>query len=266
MFTFTDDCIIGVEKIDEEHKHLFDLIAQTDAALKTNTDSIEKALQLLNDLKEYAKTHFAHEEAYMAQIHDPELTRQKREHFAFIEKVNSYHFTELTYESAKQIMLELLEFLSKWLMGHILGSDILIGQFKEDKKPAIPVFDDNFKTGIELIDNEHKTLFDIIARVHKTIETELVHDKFDAIMDILDELKEYTQVHFSDEEEYMRSIQYEGLAQQEILHQKFIDVLNDLDLNDIDNNQETYLYEFLNFLQNWLVNHILKVDKQIPQK
>ena len=85
-------------------------------------------------------------------------------------------------------------------------------------------------------------------------------------MDILDELKEYTRVHFADEENYMREIGYEGLAKQEILHQNFIDKLMELDLDDVDDNQEAYLYDFLEFLQNWLINHILKVDKLIPQK
>lgn len=265
MFTFTKDCLIGVSEIDEEHRKLFELIANIDSAVKSNDNPVDHAIILINELKQYAVSHFAHEEAYMESINDSELIRQKKEHAAFIEKINSYSYTDVTEESAKAIILELLEFLSKWLMGHILGSDILIGQFKQTQKPPIPVFDDSFKTGIELVDEEHKVLFDIIGKIHKTIQTELVHDKFDAILDILDELKEYTRVHFSDEENYMREIGYDGLAKQEILHQNFIDKLAELDLNDIDNNQETYLYDFLEFLQNWLINHILKVDKLIPR-
>ena len=266
MFTFTNDCLIGVSEIDDEHKKLFELIASIDTAIKSNDNPVANAMILINELKQYAVSHFAHEEAYMERINDPELARQKKEHSAFIEKVNSYSYADVTDESAKAIILELLEFLSKWLMGHILGSDILIGQFKQTEKPAIPVFDDSFKTGIELVDEEHKTLFDIIGKVHKTIQTELVHDKYDAIMDILDELKEYTRVHFADEENYMREIGYDGLAKQEILHQNFIDKLMELDLDDVDDNQDAYLYDFLEFLQNWLINHILKVDKLIPQK
>ena len=181
-------------------------------------------------------------------------------------RVNSYRLADVTDASAKELVLELLEYLSRWLMGHILGSDILIGKIEASEKTAAPVFTDRFKTGISLVDEEHKVLFDIIGKIYKTIGTELVHDKFDLILDILDELKEYTRVHFADEENYMREIGYEGLAQQEILHQKFIETLEDLNLDEVDDNQEAYLYEFLNFLQNWLVNHILKVDKLIPAK
>ncbi|MGN0432330.1 MAG: bacteriohemerythrin [Lachnospiraceae bacterium] len=266
MFTFTEDCLIGISEIDEEHKRLFELIANTDTALKSGDNAIANALLFINELKHYAVSHFAHEEAYMKRINDPELERQQKEHAAFLEKVNSYSFADITDESAKAIILELLEYLSKWLMGHILGSDILIGQFRQSEKPAVLVFDSTFKTGIPLIDEEHKTLFDIIGQVHITIQNELVHDKFDAIINILDELKEYTRVHFADEENYMRQIGYDGLAQQEILHQKFIDRLNELDLNDVDDNQESYLYDFLAFLQNWLINHILKIDKLIPRQ
>ena len=267
MFTFTKDCLIGVAEIDDEHKRLFELIGEVDDALKADADSVSTAMALLNELKQYAVTHFAHEEAYMASIKDPELPRQQKEHQAFVDKVNSYRFSDITDEAAaKELILELLEYLSRWLMGHILGSDILIGQFEASDKPAIPVFTEKFKTGIAIVDEEHKVLFDIIGKIHNAIDVELVHDKFDLILDILDELKEYTRVHFADEENYMREIGYEGLAQQELLHQKFIETLEDLNLDDVDENQESYLYEFLNFLQNWLINHILKVDKLIPVK
>ena len=267
MFTFTKDCLIGVSEIDDEHKRLFELIGEVDAALKADVDAVATAMGLLNEVKQYAVTHFAHEEAYMASIKDPELPRQQKEHQLFVNKVNSYSFSDITDDdSAKELILELLEYLSRWLMSHILGSDILIGQFEANDKPAVPVFTDEFKTGISVIDEEHQMLFDIVGKIHKAIEVELVHDKFDLILDILDELKEYTRVHFADEESYMKEIGYEGLAQQELLHQKFIETLDDLNLDDVDENQEAYLFECLNFLQNWLVNHILKVDKLIPVK
>ncbi|MGN0170395.1 MAG: bacteriohemerythrin [Lachnospiraceae bacterium] len=265
MFTFTKDCMIGVPEIDAEHRRLFELIAETDATLTNHQGSMDQAVLLINELKQYAVTHFSHEEAYMEKTNDPELNRQKAEHAAFIEKVKSYPYTSVTDESARGVMLDLLEYLSRWLVGHILGSDIMIGHFTKEERPTVPVFDDTFKTGIELVDEEHRKLFEIIGKIHATIEAELVHDKFDSIMEIIDELKDYTQFHFADEEEYMRRIGYDGLEKQQILHQSFVEKMKELNLDDVDENQEAYLYDFLEFLQNWLINHILKVDKLIPK-
>ena len=45
-----------------------------------HTDSNDRCTQithLLEELTQYADTHFAHEEAYMEQIRDPELIRQR---------------------------------------------------------------------------------------------------------------------------------------------------------------------------------------------
>lgn len=61
-------------------------------------------------------------------------------------------------------------------------------------------FTDKYKTGIELVDNEHKQLFDIIREVNDLIHEELLHDKYDEIMRLLAELRQYTEFHFSDEE------------------------------------------------------------------
>ena len=43
MFTFTKDCLIGVPEIDDEHRRLFELIGEVDAALKADVDSISES-------------------------------------------------------------------------------------------------------------------------------------------------------------------------------------------------------------------------------
>ena len=87
---------------------------------------------------------------------------------------------------------------------------------------------------------------------------------YDKIMDILNELKAYTIEHFSDEEEYMESIRYEGLAAQKRAHEAFVDKLENINLEKIDNDPQEYLQELLEFLLGWLINHILHTDKKIP--
>ena len=116
-----------------------------------------------------------------------------------------------------------------------------------------------------MVDEEHKRLFEIIEDTDKLIHAQLLHDKYDEIMRILDELKDYTVMHFQDEEMYMESIGYAGLEMQRMAHQAFIDKLNEINLDEMDDNQQEYLEELIQFLLGWLVNHILKMDKRIPK-
>jgi hemerythrin len=154
--------------------------------------------------------------------------------------------------------------MAKWLYHHILGSDIMIGKFTDKSAEDAFTFTDAYRTGIKFVDEEHKKLFDIIRETNDVIHAELLHDKYDAIINILNELKEYTVIHFSDEEKYMESISYEGLELQRIAHNAFVDRLNEIDLNDMDDNQSEYLDDLIEFLLGWLINHIQKMDKKIP--
>ena len=267
MYRFTEDCLTGIETIDEEHRRLFQLINESMELLKENGASKVIVKNLLKELREYAGTHFAHEEAYMEQIKDLELPRQRKEHAQFAVKVDSYKIADLTEEESGQAAQELLSFMAKWLYRHILSSDTMIGKMtSESKKEDAFAFTDQYRTGITLIDDEHRRLFEIIKETNDVIEAELVHDKFDAIVHILEELKDYTIMHFQDEERYMESIAYDGLALQRVAHTAFVDRINEINLDDVDDHQKEYLEELIDFLLAWLINHILKMDKLIPVK
>ena len=137
-----------------------------------------------------------------------------------------------------------------------------IAPIKEEEDPF--AFTDQYRTGIELVDEEHKRLFDIIRETDQVIHAELLHDKYDEIMRILAELKDYTVHHFQDEEEYMERIGYEGLPEQKRAHEAFVEKLTEINLDEVDDNQQEYLEELIAFLLGWLSNHILKADKKIP--
>ena len=207
----------------------------------------------------------------MEQIHDPELPRQQKEHAAFTAKMESIDPNSITGDNAPEIFKDLLTYLVRWLYRHILSSDMMIGKLSAEKSTATPAFDpfaftDEYRTGIDLVDDEHHRLFDIIRETNDLIRAELLHDKYDEIMHILTELKDYTEFHFNDEEAYMEQIHYPGLAAQKRAHTAFIERLVDIDLSeldDIDDNQQDYLKELVDFLLVWLSNHILKMDKDI---
>ena len=268
-YIFTDDCIIGNETIDNEHRNLFAALNEANkAALEGKADTAELARGFLKSLADYANTHFMHEEAYMESIDDPELTIQRMEHSAFIQRINDEMQEGITDENAKAKLNELLKFSAKWLYHHILGSDTLIGTtvrpVMDEDDDAIFEFTDRYLIGIDAIDNQHKRLFELIADIHDAAEaTKKGFDRYDFIMETLTELKEYTITHFDDEEEYMESINYPGLDAQRRAHRSFVEKISNIEFDELDENQEEYLSELSDYLITWLSQHILKMDAKI---
>lgn len=122
---------------------------------------------------------------------------------------------------------------------------------------------DEFYTGIEEVDREHAKLFEIIRSMYALVRNEYISDKYDAIISLLQELKEYTVVHFSHEEAYMESIGYKKLFSQKMDHQMFIKKLESVDLSEMDTHQDETIMDLLTFLYDWLDHHILEKDKLI---
>ena len=168
-----------------------------------------------------------------------------------------------------QELEDIMQYWVRWLFRHILYSDMMIGKGKTSESASENdpfAFSEKFLTGIDLIDSEHKILFDIIRQANDLIQANLLYDKYDEIMTILTELREYTEKHFRDEEDYMEKLQYPKLEEQKTAHNAFVEKLvhiNMKELDFIDDNQQEYLVELINYLLDWLTNHILGADKQI---
>lgn len=268
MYEFTEDCMIHIDQIDEEHRRLFQMLNEAFAMVQETEDVSAITLSLLSNLKNYAMTHFAHEEAYMESIHDPELPLQKTEHAMFAKKVNSFVPDTSSPEAAKESLNDLLTYLVRWLYRHILCSDMMIGKSLSSAENDPFAFTSKYMTGITLVDDEHRRLFEIIRETNDLIHEEFLHDKYDEIVRLMNELRAYTEFHFSDEEALMERIQYPGLDAQKRAHSAFIERLVEIDLNDLDemdDHQQEYLLDLIRFLLDWLTNHILACDCKIGE-
>ncbi len=122
-----------------------------------------------------------------------------------------------------------------------------------------------YYTGIDFIDEEHAKLFSIANRAYELLVNEFIPDKYDYIIEVINELKDYTQYHFNHEESYMESIGYKRLLSQKVAHDDFIERLGEYNADSIDENQKNSLLELLDFLNTWLVEHIFKKDKLIAE-
>jgi hemerythrin len=125
---------------------------------------------------------------------------------------------------------------------------------------------DDYRLGIDAIDEQHKHLFEIANQAYQLLLNNLRLDKYDSILAILDELKDYTVDHFHDEEKYMASIHYPKLLSHKVQHDDFIEKISSVELKAMDDNQDGFLLDILDFITNWLLNHILKTDRMYVSK
>ena len=273
MFNFTKDCFVGVVNIDKKRIEYFETL---NYALNEDgsKDYSLKLKNILDRLNSYVVEGFREEEEYMTKTVDKELELQVKEHRWFLEKFDEFKkkYTEITEETVEEELNKLIRFMIKWLYSHIVSKDTLISKpvsvnkNKADEREdnGLFAFTNKYVIGVEHIDAEHRRLFEIVKEANEVLHNDFMHDKYDQIINILEKLVEYTKVHFADEEAYMESINYDGLEAQKKAHAMFIEKVENINLEEVDENQDEYLGGLLNFLLDWLVNHILKMDKLIP--
>lgn len=117
------------------------------------------------------------------------------------------------------------------------------------------------ETGNSRVDEQHKRLFSLTNRISEAVGGQA---PLPEVSDLVAELVEYAQVHFSDEEKLMAtsSLPFEAQGRHIAAHRNFIERVGVIAAKtDLSQTQATG--EFLDFLVNWLVTHILKMDHQM---
>lgn len=128
MYEFKEEYLTGIERIDQEHKRLFE-IAEELYELKNEEfipDKYDNIRHILEELRDYTLTHFEHEEEYMKEIGYKRMFTQVSQHNALRETIGSWDL-DVIDEDQDQAIDEMLELITDWLVNHILNEDKLIG-------------------------------------------------------------------------------------------------------------------------------------------
>ena len=125
---------------------------------------------------------------------------------------------------------------------------------------------DEYSIGIKEIDEQHKQIFAIGNSAYELLKNDLGSDKYSKIVQVVEDLRQYTKYHFKWEENYMLQIKYKDYDNQKIEHDKFIKKINSYDLNKIHQNQDKYIENLLFFILDWTLDHILQKDRLIKEK
>jgi len=121
--------------------------------------------------------------------------------------------------------------------------------------------DEVYSVGIPEIDEQHKMLFNLVNTIHAAIYE---HKGTQACVGVLEELADYTRVHFALEEKLMQQGHFPGFEAHRVLHHNLVKEVIAL-LEEIHAGHAKISFQLLHFLRNWLKNHILGEDKKYAE-
>lgn len=122
-------------------------------------------------------------------------------------------------------------------------------------------WDATFSTNNDEIDAQHKTWIGILNTLHDAMINSEAEDVKKVKADALEAMVSYTRFHFKFEEDYMREINYPGLADHLKLHEDFIARIHKYD-NDMREGDLLLGTRIIKIMQEWLTEHILVEDKK----
>jgi hemerythrin-like metal-binding protein len=111
---------VKVNRCDNDHKKLFSLINSLHEAMLAGKAAVA-IQQVVRELADYAKSHFAAEEALLEKAKYPALSSHRAEHQAFVKRVEKFQQDLAAGESGQSIAV--VTFLNEWLSHHIKQTD-----------------------------------------------------------------------------------------------------------------------------------------------
>lgn len=121
---------------------------------------------------------------------------------------------------------------------------------------ALFEWNSDFETGIVSIDTQHEKLVEYINRLHDGM---MEGQATAALGIILDGLVAYTASHFKHEERIFDQIHWDNTSGHVEHHKKLVEQVVDFQ-QKFKSGDATISMELMDFLKDWLMNHILKED------
>lgn len=117
-------------------------------------------------------------------------------------------------------------------------------------------WDNRYSVGIEMFDNQHKKLIEMINELYAAFLSGEAHKK---ALEIVDEMIDYTDYHFKSEEKYFDKYKYPETEKHKAIHKSFVEKAVELKTG-LENGSVTVSYDIMNFLRQWLIDHIMGED------
>jgi len=130
LFEWKDEWSIGVQRMDHQHKKIFELANIFIQAMELHEDmkTVAGTLEALIDFFYY---HYHEEEELMRAYHYPEYESHKRAHKGILDRIGAFeeHFMQADF----MVTEELIEEYKSLVMDHISDHDMAFGKYLNEK-------------------------------------------------------------------------------------------------------------------------------------
>ncbi len=116
---------------------------------------------------------------------------------------------------------------------------------------------DGLSIGVRELDEQHKRLIEYINLLHDAVQQ---GEKRQGVEKLLEDLVRYTEFHFSTEEKYMYQYLYVSRLAHKEGHEHLLFQVRQLQ-QDLHKAAGPVQWNDLDFLKEWLLDHILHADK-----
>jgi len=123
---------------------------------------------------------------------------------------------------------------------------------------SLITWSDEYSVNIKEIDKQHRQLVEIINQLHRAMRD---GSSRQIMKDTLTRLIDYTDSHFTTEEDLMSAYNYPGYvahkAEHTQLKKRVLDYQRQFDQNPLGMGVQT-----MEFLKSWLMDHVIGMDKK----
>ncbi len=116
---------------------------------------------------------------------------------------------------------------------------------------------DEYSVHIPEIDTQHRKLVDLINQLQEAMSDGRGRT---VIEKVLEGLEAYTKSHFTSEEQLLARHGYPAISAHRSLHQSFVAKLHKFRM-DVHSGSISVTVPVMDFLRDWLTEHIIKEDK-----
>lgn len=122
-------------------------------------------------------------------------------------------------------------------------------------------WDEKFNVNVKIVDEQHQHLVSLLNDIHAAVVN---GSEQGVLAKILDDLVDYTVYHFTTEEDIFKKYNYPEAEIHKKQHDGLTKQVVDLQTNFKDGSA-TISFELLDFLQDWLGNHIIGSDMKFKE-